>query len=82
MAVQILLEIKAGIDPTISDLVNRNINYHWLPDENNILRLTKYEGTITGDYWNPIANILRISDAGTSSPSWTLDGSNILRINA
>jgi hypothetical protein len=77
---QIILELKLGINPKVSDLITGDIQAHWLPDEKNILRSTGFRGTITGDYWNPDTDILRIQDAGTSSEYWTLDGSNILRI--
>ena len=78
---QIILELKLGINPKVSDLVSDDIQAHWLPDENNILRLTGFPGTIIGDYWNPETEILRIQDAGTSSDYWTLNGANVLRIN-
>ena len=79
---KIIAELKVGIDPTSSDLINGNINSHFLLDENNILCLTKYTGTITDDYFNPVSNILAPDDAGTSNPYWTLQAGNILQINA
>ena len=79
--IQILVEAKPGIDPTTTALIT-NPEEHWLTDETSTLRLTHYEGTITDNYWNPDTDILRIQDAGTTSLHWTLDGSNILRINA
>lgn len=78
---RIIAELKVGIDPTITDLIT-NPNEHWLIDEVSILRLTKVDTIITNNYWNPASGILRIQDAGTTSLHWTLDGSNILRINA
>lgn len=78
---KIIAELLAGIDPTTTDLINDNIARHWLTDENDNLRLTHFDETITNDYWNPDTNILRIQDLGTGSLYWTLDGGNILRIN-
>jgi hypothetical protein len=77
---KIIAELLAGIDPTTTDLIT-NPNEHWLTDEANMLRLTKVDETIVNNYWNPSAGTLRIQDAGTTSLHWTLDGSNILRIN-
>lgn len=78
---KIIAELLAGIDPTTTDLIT-DPNEHWLTDENSILRLTHFDGTISGNYWNPTSGILRIQDTGTTSLHWTLDGGNILRINA
>lgn len=79
---KIIAELLAGIDPTTTNLVNNNINEHWLPDESNVLRMTKFTGTISSDLWNPSGNILHLDDTGSTALYWTLDGSNILRLNA
>lgn len=78
----IIVELLAGVDPTTSELINANINSHFLLDQNNILCLSKYQGTITGDYWNPTGNILSLNDSGTYNPFWTLQAGNILQLNA
>lgn len=79
---RIIAELKAGIDPTTSNLINGDINAHWLLDESNILCMTKYDGTLSGDFWNPIGSILSLDDTGTASTYWTLEAGNILQLGA
>jgi hypothetical protein len=81
--IQILVEIKPGIDPTDSTLINDDVGEHWLPDQNNILTITKQPVEVTNNYWIiDTDNILKLNDFGSSSLYWTLQTGNILQVNA
>ena len=77
MAVQVLVELKLGIDPTISDLQSDNPGEYWLETESGALVPTFYPGDIPGNYWKNESDSLTLNQSGTTSRYWELIGNSL-----
>lgn len=72
---KIIAELKAGIDPTTSELIG-DIYEYWMHDENSDVILTGYHGVIADNVWAVDGNNdYYITSTGTSD-LWQIDGSN------
>lgn len=72
----IIAEIKAGIDPTTTDLVTAP-NEYWLKDENETITQTLSPAIISGNHWELDGTTLQINTSGTASACWELDGTTL-----
>jgi hypothetical protein len=73
---RIIAELKAGIDPTTTDLITNPAEY-WLKDETETPSMTLFDGVIAGNHWEIDGEALQINLAGTTSECWELDGTTL-----
>jgi hypothetical protein len=69
---KLIVELKAGIDPTESELISTPDNYWEL--DGTAIRLTNKNETIAGNLWQLDGTALKLDDAGTIALYWELDG--------
>ena len=78
--INIITEIKPGIDPKTSNLVTNDLNEYWFHDQNSDVVLVGYHGSIAGNLWTVDgSNDITPTGAGTSN-LWELStGDTVLK---